>query len=45
MLTGYAYVGVIRTGTVSKFSKSGRRFYPGFSKTEKIRVVQVNKSR
>ena len=34
--------GVICRGTVIKFSKSRTRFYPGFSETNKIRVVTVN---
>ena len=32
---------VVRWGAVSKFSE-GRRFYPGFSKTENIRIVGVD---
>ena len=35
---------VVRWGTVSKFSEGRSRFYPGgFSKTENIRIVRVDK--
>ena len=33
---------VVRWGTVSKFSEGRSRFYPGFSKTENIRIVRVD---
>jgi len=32
---------VVRWGAVSKFSEGRSRFYPGFSKTENIRIVGV----
>ena len=33
---------VVRWGAVSKFSEGRSRFYPGFSKTENIRIVGVD---
>ena len=32
---------VVRWGAVSKFSEGRSRYYPGFSKTEYIRIVGV----
>ena len=47
--SGYAFSGsgkteesVVRWGAVSKFSEDRSRFYPGFSKTENIRIVRVD---
>jgi len=47
--SGYAFSGsgkteesVVRWGAVSKFSEGRSRFYPGFSKTENIRIVGVD---
>ena len=33
---------VVNWGAVSKFSEGRSRFYPGFSKTENIRIVGVD---
>ena len=41
-VSGKTEESLVRWGAVSKFSEGRSRFYPGFSKTENIRIVGVD---